>query len=107
MRRPPRGVRKSDYSKLNYYDVWVPELAPKAKLVSWALSEPFDAKRWTRYARAYRAQMRAPEAARLISLLAALSRQTNFSIGCYCAEETRCHRSLLRQLLSEAGAEIV
>jgi uncharacterized protein YeaO (DUF488 family) len=107
VRRPPRGVRKADYARLDYFDVWVPELAPQAKLVSWALSEPFTTERWNRYARAYRTQMRAAGASRLISLLAALSGQTNFSIGCYCADEARCHRSLLRELLAEAGAEIV
>jgi uncharacterized protein YeaO (DUF488 family) len=106
VRRPPRGVRKEDYSKLDYYDVWLPELAPSAPLVSWALSEPFTAARWERYVKSYRAQMRAAPAARLIAMLAALSHQTNLSIGCYCADETKCHRSLLRGLLADAGAEI-
>ena len=84
----------------------MPELAPPANLVSWALSEPFTPKRWNRYEKAYRSQMGKPPARRLISLLAALSRQTNFSIGCYCADETKCHRSILRDLLAEAGADI-
>jgi uncharacterized protein YeaO (DUF488 family) len=106
VRRPPRGVRKSDYSRLNYFDVWLPELAPPAQLVSWALSEPFTPKRWQRYAKAYRSQMRTPAPSRLISLLASLSRQTSFSVGCYCADESKCHRSLLRELLVEAGAEV-
>ena len=106
VRRPPRGVRKSDYSRLDYFDVWLPELAPPAQLVSWALSEPFTPKRWQRYAKAYRSQMRAPAASRLISLLASLSHQTSFSIGCYCADESKCHRSLLRELLVAAGAEV-
>src|SRR3954468_18648446 len=83
VRRPPRGVRKEDYASRNYFDVWMPELAPSADLVSWALSEPFTPKRWARYEKAYRAQMREPSARRLISLLAALSRQTKLSIGCY------------------------
>jgi uncharacterized protein YeaO (DUF488 family) len=104
VRRPPRGVRKEDYAKRDYYDVWVPELAPSGDLVSWALSESFTDKRWARYEKGYRRQMRRPPAARLISLLAALSHQTNFSIGCYCEDPTRCHRSILRDLLAEAGA---
>ena len=106
VRRPPRGVRKEDYARRDYYDVWMPELAPSGDLVSWALSEPFTDKRWAKYEKAYKAQMRQPAAARLISLLAALSHQTNFSIGCYCADATRCHRSILRQLLADAGAAI-
>ena len=107
VRRPPRGVRKDQYAKLNYFDVWMPELAPPAALVSWALSEPFTPKRWAKYAKAYRSQMRSPPASRLIEFLAALSHQTNFSVGCYCADETKCHRSLLRDLLAEAGAQLV
>jgi uncharacterized protein YeaO (DUF488 family) len=106
VRRPPRGVKKSDYARLDYYDVWLPELAPTSPLVSWALSEPWTDRRWAQYARKYRAQMKRPEAQRLIALLAALSRQTDFSVGCYCERESRCHRSLLRELLAEAGAEI-
>ena len=105
VRRPPRGVRKEDYAARNFYHVWMPELAPPAELVSWALSEPFTAPRWNRYAKAYRSEMRKPVHWRLITLLAALSHQTDFSIGCYCADETKCHRSLLRELLAEAGAE--
>jgi uncharacterized protein YeaO (DUF488 family) len=106
VRRPPRGVRKEDYSRRDYYDVWMPELAPSGDLVSWALSEPFTDKRWAKYEKAYKAQMRKPAAARLISLLAAMSRQTDFSIGCYCENPTKCHRSILRQLLADAGARI-
>jgi uncharacterized protein YeaO (DUF488 family) len=106
VRRPPRGVKKEDYSKRDFFDVWMPELAPPANMVSWALSEPFTPKRWARYEKAYRSQMGKPPARRLISLLAALSHQTNFSIGCYCADETKCHRSILRDLLADAGARI-
>lgn len=84
----------------------MPELAPPAHLVSWALSQPFTPARWNRYSKAYRRQMRKPPAARLIKLLAALSHQTNFSVGCYCADETKCHRALLRELLADAGADI-
>ena len=105
VRRPPRGVRKEDYAKRDYYDVWVPELAPSGDLVSWALSEPYTDKRWARYEKAYRGQMRKPPASRLIALLAALSHQTDFSIGCYCEDQRRCHRSILHDLLSEAGAK--
>ncbi|MDP9204641.1 MAG: DUF488 family protein [Gemmatimonadota bacterium] len=106
VRRPPRGVRKEHYASGDYFDVWMPDLAPTADLVSWALSEPFTPKRWARYERAYRSQMRKPEARRLISLLAALSHQTDFSFGCYCDDETNCHRSILKGLLTEAGASI-
>jgi uncharacterized protein YeaO (DUF488 family) len=105
VRRPPRGVKKDDFARRDFFDVWMPELAPPADMVSWALSEPFTPPRWNRYAKAYRSQMRKPAAWRLITLLAALSHQTDFSIGCYCVDETRCHRSLLRELLAEAGAE--
>ena len=107
VRRPPRGVRKEDYAARDYFDVWLPELAPSAPLVSWALSEPFTPKRWAAYERRYRQEMRQPAAKRLIALLAALSSQTNFSVGCYCEDETRCHRSLLKDLLFEQGAEVV
>ena len=107
VRRPPRGVRKEDYAARDYFDVWLPELAPSAPLVSWALSEPFTPKCWAAYERRYRQEMRQPAAKRLIALLAALSSQTNFSVGCYCEDETRCHRSLLKELLFEQGAEVV
>jgi uncharacterized protein YeaO (DUF488 family) len=105
-RRPPRGVKKSDYARLNYYDVWLPELAPSRKWVSWALSQPWTDARWKKYARNYRREMSEPRAARLLELIAAMSRKTNLSVGCYCEDETRCHRSLLRQLLRERGANI-
>lgn len=107
VRRPPRGVRKEDYAARDYYDVWLPELAPSAPLVSWALSEPFTPERWAVYERKYLREMREPAAQRLIAMLAALSSQTSFSVGCYCADETHCHRSLLKRLLIEQGAEIV
>lgn len=104
VRRPPRGVRKEDYARRNYYDVWLPELAPSAPLVSFALSEPWTDKRWAAYAKKYLAEMRQPAAQRLIALLAALSKGTDFAIGCYCEDENRCHRSLLKKLLAEQGA---
>jgi uncharacterized protein YeaO (DUF488 family) len=106
VRRPPRGVRKEDYSRLDYFDLWLPELAPSAQLVSYAYAREFTPQRWTTYARRYRSEMRAPAAQRLLTLLAVLSRQANFSVGCYCEDESRCHRSLLRELLVEAGAVI-
>lgn len=107
VRRPPRGVRKEDYARGDYFDVWMPDLAPSPPLVKWALSEPFTPTRWARYARLYRQEMRAPAAQRLLRLLAALSSTTNLSVGCYCVDETRCHRSLLRDLLKDSGAVIV
>ena len=107
VRRPPRGVKKDDYGRRNFYDAWVPELAPSAPLLSWALSEPWTDLRWETYAERYRAEMREPSAHRLIALLAALSAQTHFSLGCYCEDESRCHRSLLRELLADAGATLI
>jgi uncharacterized protein YeaO (DUF488 family) len=106
VRRPPRGVRKEDFTKRDFFDVWMPELAPSAPLVSWALRQPFDPARWARYERAYRMEMKKPSAQRLISLLVAISKDSNVSIGCYCADESKCHRSILKDLLLQAGAEI-
>jgi uncharacterized protein YeaO (DUF488 family) len=106
VRRPPRGVRKADYAARDYYDVWLPELAPTAPLVSFALSKPFTPARWALYARRYRREMREPAARRLLALLAALSKRADFSVGCYCEDESRCHRSLLRGLLIEHGAKV-
>jgi uncharacterized protein YeaO (DUF488 family) len=107
VRRPPRGVRKEQYASRDYFDAWLPELSPSAPLVSFALSKPFTPARWTTYARRYRAEMRRPAAQRLLEVLAALSRQTNLSVGCYCEDESHCHRSLLKQLLIEKGAQVV
>jgi uncharacterized protein YeaO (DUF488 family) len=107
VRRPPRGVRKEDHATRDYFDLWLPELAPSAPLVSWALSQPLTPQRWTVYARRYRREMLRPAARRLVALLAGLSSQTNFSVGCYCEDETRCHRSLLKGLLVEHGAEVI
>jgi uncharacterized protein YeaO (DUF488 family) len=106
VRRPPRGVRKDEFASRDYFDVWLPELAPSADVVSWALSEPWTDARWRLYSRRYLKEMREPAARHLIELLAALSRRTNFSIGCYCEDETRCHRSLLRNLLADADASM-
>ena len=99
-------MRKADYARRNFYDVWLPELAPSQKWVSWALSEPWTDARWRKYARNYRREMGRPGATRLIELLAALSHSTNLSVGCYCEDERRCHRSLLRELLRERGAKL-
>lgn len=104
VRRLPRGVRKSDYARRNYFDLWFPELAPSAKMVSWALSEPWTDSRWARYAKSYRREMQQPSAQRTLQLLARLSHQAAFSIGCYCEREDRCHRTILRDLLIEHGA---
>lgn len=106
VRRPPRGVRKADYARRDYFDVWLPELAPSAELFSWVRSRPLTDARWRTYARRYRGEMRRPEAQRLLTLLAALSAGTDFSVGCYCEDEARCHRSLLKELLVEAGAQV-
>ncbi len=106
VRRPPRGVPKAEYARRDFYDVWVPELAPSAALFSWIKSRPMTDANWRTYARRYRGELKRPEAQRLIELLAALSGRTNFSVGCYCEDESRCHRSLLRELLEEAGATL-
>ncbi|HJS44012.1 MAG TPA: DUF488 family protein [Gemmatimonadales bacterium] len=106
VRRPPRGVPKADYARRDFYDVWVPDLAPSPALFSWIKSRPLTDANWRTYARRYRAEMRRPEAQRLIALLAALSERTNFSVGCYCEDESRCHRSLLSELLVDAGANV-
>jgi len=98
VRRPPRGVKKQDYAKLDYYDVWLPELAPGASLIKLAHRD------WNRFAKGYRREMRAQS--HLLEVLAALSRTADFSVGCYCEDESRCHRSILRKLLAEHGARI-
>jgi uncharacterized protein YeaO (DUF488 family) len=105
VRRPPRGVPKSELAKRDFYDVWLPELAPSETLVKRGLSAETE-RDWASFGRAYRREMARPEAARLLDLLAALSRQSAFSVGCYCEDEARCHRSLLRALLAERGAEV-
>ncbi len=105
VRRPPRGVRKENYARENWYDVWYPELSPSAGLVARALRAETP-KDWTAFTRSFRAEMQAPAASRTLDLLAALSHGADFSIGCYCADESRCHRSVLRALLQERGAKI-
>lgn len=105
VRRPPRGVPKADFARLNYYDVWYPNLAPSAELVKAGLSAEDD-QSWREFVRKYRQEMSQPENARTLDLLAALSHQSNFSLGCYCEDASRCHRSILRELLDERGAAI-
>lgn len=103
VRRPPRGIPKSQFASGNWYDVWFPNLAPSAELVKAALGAATE-REWADFAKKYRAEMATPDNARTLDLLAALSHQTDFSVGCYCADESRCHRSVLRALLTERGA---
>jgi uncharacterized protein YeaO (DUF488 family) len=107
VRRPPRGVPKTEFSRRDFYDVWLPELAPSAPLVSYALTDPWTPRRWRRFERLYRREMAEPGPRHLIATLAALSATTSFSVGCYCTDETHCHRAILRDLLADAGASIV
>ncbi|MEQ8357088.1 MAG: DUF488 family protein [Kiloniellaceae bacterium] len=103
VRRPPRGVRKERYAADDWYDVWYPELSPSPALVARALAARTEAE-WRAFARAFRKEMKAPAAGRSLDLLAALSHHADFSVGCYCEDEARCHRSVLRDLLAERGA---
>ena len=105
VRRPPRGVPKSEFASRDFYDVWLPELAPSEDLVKAGQTATGD-REWQAFVKRYRAEMSRPEAKRLLALLAALSHRTNFSVGCYCADETRCHRSVLKELLRDHGAEL-
>jgi uncharacterized protein YeaO (DUF488 family) len=105
VRRPPRGVRKEDFAKRNFYDVWLPNLAPSAEVVAQGVAAA-DAKEWAAFRRKYVAEMNQPDASRVLDLLAALSHQSAFSVGCYCEDESRCHRSVLRELLAQRGAAI-
>jgi uncharacterized protein YeaO (DUF488 family) len=103
VRRPPRGVPKADFARRDFYDVWLPALSPSPALVQRALLARTAAD-WRGFERKFRAEMRQAEPSRILDLLAALSREANFSVGCYCADEARCHRSVLRKLLAERGA---
>lgn len=105
VRRPPRGVPKSEFASRDWYDVWFPNLAPSLETMKLALAAKTPAQ-WSAFARRYRAEMSAPAARHDLALLAALSRETNFSVGCYCEDEAHCHRSILRELLAEQGALI-
>jgi len=108
VRRPPRGVPKAEFASRNYYDVWYPVLAPSADLVAQAqaAAQAGDEKAWKAFDKQYRAEMSAPDPSRTLDLLAALSHQTNFSVGCYCEDEAHCHRSVLRALLQARGAAL-
>jgi uncharacterized protein YeaO (DUF488 family) len=106
VRRPPRGVAKSDYSRLNYYDVWLPDLAPSANVIAEFMRSNGSEAAWRKLERRYRAEMKQPENARLLALLAALSHTTSLAVGCYCVDERRCHRSILKTLLRSYGADI-
>src|SRR5690606_36099846 len=106
VRRPPRGVSKERFAADDWYDVWYPELSPSQPLVSKALHAENEAQ-WKSFVRAFRAEMKASAASRTLDLLAALSHTADFSVGCYCEDEGRCHRSILRELLAERGAKII
>lgn len=108
VRRPPRGVPKSEFARRNFYDVWLPTLAPSEPLLKQALGAiaADDARAWRQFVRRYRAEMKAPDARALLDTLAALSHHADFSVGCYCADESRCHRSILRELLAEREARL-
>jgi len=105
VRRPPRGVKKSEYASQNWYDVWLPNVAPTSELMKLGQAAESD-KEWSIFVKKYRAEMSVPEKIRILDLLAALSHNTNFSVGCYCENEARCHRSILRELLAEKGAKL-
>jgi uncharacterized protein YeaO (DUF488 family) len=105
VRRPPRGVPKAEFARRDFYDAWFPNLAPSVATMKLGLAAGTEAQ-WKRFVKAYRAEMARPEAARTIEVLALLSRTADFSVGCYCEDESRCHRSVLRELLAGAGAKI-
>ena len=105
VRRPPRGVPKADFAKRDFYDTWFPTLAPSLETMKLAHAATTPAQ-WQAFLRRYRTEMKQPDAAHAIALLAALSRATDFSVGCYCENEAHCHRGELRRLLAEAGADI-
>jgi len=105
VRRPPRGIRKSEYASKNFYDVWLPLLAPRPATVKQALTARSE-RDWKRFVNRYRREMAAASERSMLDVLAALSHQADFSVGCYCADESRCHRSVLRELLLERGAHV-
>jgi len=106
VRRPPRGVPKTEFARQNWYDVWFPILAPSVETMKLAQQADDDAK-WANFAKRYRAEMAHADASRSIDLLATLSHHVNFSLGCYCQDESRCHRSILRALLKERGGSLI
>jgi len=105
VRRPPRGIPKTEFASRDYYDVWLPNLSPSVELIAQgkAVASQTD---WNRFEQLFRKEMNNGDTAKVLDLLVALSRTTNFSVGCYCDDENRCHRSILRQLLEERGAEM-
>ena len=105
VRRPPRGVPKAEFASRDFYDVWFPNLAPSLETMKLGQAAE-SAADWTAFTKKYRTEMTAPEAQHALALLATLSAQTNFSVGCYCEDEARCHRSVLRALLAEKGATL-
>ena len=105
VRRPPRGVRKEDFAAKDFFDVWFPNLSPSAELVKQAQSAD-DQRSWSAFKKRFRAEMSRPDASKELDLLAALSHQTNMSLGCYCEKEEKCHRSVLREVLAERGADL-
>ena len=105
VRRPPRGVPKAEYASRDFYDVWLPNLAPSEALLKSA-RQAHDERSWKTFARRFRAEMKRPEASQALDVLAALSHRANFSVGCYCEDPARCHRSLLKELLLERGADV-
>jgi uncharacterized protein YeaO (DUF488 family) len=105
VRRPPRGVRKQDFARLDWYDVWFPVLAPGVATMKLGLAAKTE-RQWAAFARKYRAEMSAPASSQSLDVLSALSHHANFSVGCYCEDESHCHRSLLRELLAARGADV-
>jgi uncharacterized protein YeaO (DUF488 family) len=106
VRRPPRGVPRAEFARRDFYDVWLPQLSPSAELVKAGQAAGEDAAAWRAFARRFRAEMAEGDAARLLDLLAALSHRTDLAVGCYCEDEARCHRSVLRELLAERGGAL-
>lgn len=106
VRRPPRGVPRTEFAKRDYYDTWLPELSPSAETVSSAMAGEWSPAKWKKFVSAYIREMSTPAATHLLRTLAALSHQTNFSVGCYCEDESRCHRSILRDLLIAEGGKV-
>jgi uncharacterized protein YeaO (DUF488 family) len=104
VRRPPRGVPKADFARLDYYDVWLPQLSPSAQLVSWIKNSHGTASTWKRFEQKFLRELSAPDTQRLLDLMVAFSKGTDFSIGCYCEDESKCHRSILKKVLKARGA---
>ena len=107
VRRPPRGVRKQEYAKLDFYDVWLPQIAPSAALIAKYKKMPETEASWKAFDKLYVRELSSPDKQRLLDLLAALSRTVDFSLGCYCENERRCHRSILSRILKQRGASLV